>query len=230
MSGLAPDVLKGLYHLPKDRDLLPSESEDSFLQPLGYTIYRTCYLAESDEPWEVLQRELSQTFHNAICKADDSPEVVSKLLSLVKLDFRSDPNLLNDLDIDQVREIYTSGNDDSPPPLNKDKAWRRVFLLADEEVLLGEHDQLIKYDAHIKCVQADYEAPDPTVKRREPIRYFGWMKMRTGSLWELCEELTMRDLSEIAPGTIGGAHLVICKFVTRGSGCCADGRVIGEGQ
>jgi hypothetical protein len=43
MSDLASSVLNDLYHFPEDRGLLPSESEDSFLQLLGYTIYRTCY-------------------------------------------------------------------------------------------------------------------------------------------------------------------------------------------
>jgi hypothetical protein len=78
MSGLASSVLNDLYHLPKDRDLLPSESEDSFLQPLGYTIYRTCYTPQSDEPWEALKRELSQKFHDAIANADSSSDLVQK--------------------------------------------------------------------------------------------------------------------------------------------------------
>ncbi|KAH3966156.1 hypothetical protein HBH98_095940 [Parastagonospora nodorum] len=154
MSGLASSVLSDLYHLPKDRDLLPSEPEDSFLQPLSYTIYRTCYTPQSDEAWEALKRELSQTFHYAIAKSDSSSEIVQKLLSL------------------------SAGGE----PPNKHKAWRRIFLLADEEVLVGEPDQPIKYDAHIKYVQSDFDTPNLTVKRREPIRFFGWMKMRTWSL------------------------------------------------
>jgi len=95
MSGLAQDILNDLYHLPKDRALPPSEPRDPYLQPLGYTIYRTRYHPSSNAPWSHLQHSLSQEFHNAISTADPSPALVSKLLSLVLLDFRSDPELLH---------------------------------------------------------------------------------------------------------------------------------------
>jgi hypothetical protein len=62
-------------------------------------------------------------------------------------------------------------------------------------------------------VQADFDTPNLTLKRREPIRYFGWMKMRLWSLYGLCEELAMFQLAEIAPWTTGGARLVICEYV-----------------
>jgi hypothetical protein len=221
------EVLKDLLHLPRDRDLRDDEDEADFYLPLGYTVYRTCYTLGSDEKWQRMKQDITKTFRDAITRKDEddeSDEYVERLLSLVQLDFRSDPHLLNGLDMDQVRHIFM--NSIGGEPLNKKQGWRRIFLLADGEVLTAD-------DGYIKCIQGDFVAPDPVPPKnsRMPQRYFGWFKMTTRSLSELWESTSMFELSSIAPQTIGGAHLVVCKWLDgKGLEMSTDDCLVGDGM
>ena len=89
--------------------------------------------------------------------------------------------------------------------MNADLQSHRVFLVADDEVL-SDVDTFV-----VKLVEADYEAADHISRapRRFPQRCFGWMLMKAGQTVELWKELENRDLSELAPETIGGSHLVV---------------------
>jgi hypothetical protein len=105
--------------------------------------------------------------------------------------------------MDQLRLLYRNG--DGGAPMNVDLRSHRVFLVADDEVLSDANAFMVK------CVEADYEAADNVSRdpRRVPQRYFGWMPMRAGQVVELWKDLEDRDLSELAPPTIGASHLVV---------------------
>jgi hypothetical protein len=133
---------------------------------------------------------------------EDDP-VFQKLWSLFRLDARSDP-ALSGLSVDQLRLLYNNHNED-PPPMNTDYKLHRIFLVADHETF-GD----VEPDT-IKGVDADYRAEDyvPKHNRNGGQRYFGWMPMRAGSVANLWERLSYRELDRIAPPTIGGSHLVV---------------------
>jgi hypothetical protein len=125
-----------------------------------------------------------------------------QLWSLFHLDARSDPALAG-LDMDQLRQLYNSG--EGGQPMNADYNLHRIFLFADDKVLSDPTASIIK------CVDADYRAEDyvPRNKRMGGQRYFGWMRMRAGSVAELWVCLDLFEMSTIAPLTIGGSHLVV---------------------
>jgi hypothetical protein len=89
--------------------------------------------------------------------------------------------------------------------MNLDLRSHCVSLVADDEIL-SDADAFM-----IKCVEADCEATGHVSRdsRRVPQRYFGWMPMRVAQVIELWEDLEDRDMSELAPPTIGGRHFVV---------------------
>ena len=105
--------------------------------------------------------------------------------------------------MDQLRQLYNSG--EGSQPMNADYHLHRIFLFADDEVLSGPAASIVK------CVDADYRAEDhiPRNKRMGGQNYFGWMRMRAGSVAELWIHLNLFVMSKIASPTIGGGHLVI---------------------
>ena len=63
----------------------------------------------------------------------------------------------------------------------------------------------------VKCVDVDYRAEDH-IPRNPGLggqRYYGWMPMKAGCVADFWVELGLAEMSEIAPPTIGGNHLVI---------------------
>ena len=87
---------------------------------------------------------------------------------------------------------------------------RRVFLLADEDVLT---DQLLGW---LKCVDLGYQETvyDPQWDSRGMRqRYVGWMKMTTSSVLGLWNELLYHGLECIAAPTVGGEVLEIWESV-----------------
>jgi hypothetical protein len=105
--------------------------------------------------------------------------------------------------MDQLRQLYNSG--EGGQPMNADYNLHRIFLFADDEVLSDPTASIVK------CVDADYRAEDyiPRNKRMGGQRYFGWMRMRAGSVAELWVCLDLFEMSTIAPLTIGGSHLAV---------------------
>jgi hypothetical protein len=171
----------------------------------GFTIYRTGYGPLSDQQWQRLLQTIQTRAYEGALSATESTEDNSgflQLWSLFRLDARSDPALAG-LDMDQLRQLYNSG--EGGQPMNADYNLHRIFLFADDEVLSDPTASIVK------CVDADYRAEDyiPRNKRMGGQRYFGWMRMRAGSVAELWVCLDLFEMSTIAPLTIGGSHLAV---------------------
>jgi hypothetical protein len=184
---------------------LPSDWEFVGYRNWGFTIYRTGYGPSSDQQWQQLLQTIQTSAHKEALSVTESTEEdpgFQELWSLFRLDARSDPALAG-LDMDQLRQLYNSG--EGGQPMNADYKLHRIFLFADDEVLSDPAGSIVK------CVDADYRAEDhisrnPRVGRQ---RYFGWMPMKAGSVAEFWSRLDLDDMSEIAPQTIGGSHLII---------------------
>ncbi|KAI4948995.1 hypothetical protein J4E91_005457 [Alternaria rosae] len=171
----------------------------------GFTMYRTGYGPSSDQQWQRLLQTIQTNAHEGALDAtgteEDDPGF-QQLWSLFRLDARSDPALAG-LDMNQLRELYNSG--EGAQPMNTDYKLHRIFLFADDEVLSDPTASIIK------AVDADYR-PEDYVSRNPRVgrqRYFGWMPMKAGSVAELWSRLNIWDMSRIAPPTIGGSHLVV---------------------
>jgi hypothetical protein len=169
----------------------------------GFTIYRTGF--GSDQQWQrllqTIQTRAYEEAQSATETTEDDPSF-QKLWSLFRLDARSDPTLAG-LDIDQLRQLYNSG--EGGQPMNADYKLHRIFLFADDEVLSDTDTSIVK------CVDAGYRAEDyiPQNTRMGGQRYFGWMRMMAGSVVDLWDQLAIFEMSTIAPPTIGGNPLVV---------------------
>ncbi|KAF6837665.1 hypothetical protein CMUS01_04935 [Colletotrichum musicola] len=178
----------------------------------GFTIYRTAYGPSTDAQWRTLLDKIRAQVDSEIeCYDADEEEVVAKLKSLFVLDARSDAALLADKTMAEVREVHkrsSSSNDDGPND--------RAFLLADAEVLEG-----VDRDPYfwVKCVEADFteeELAEAVLvasggRGRAGFAagpWFGWMKMTTRSVVDLCAEMPFRDLASIAPGAMTAGEVV----------------------
>ncbi|RYP26771.1 hypothetical protein DL767_007903 [Monosporascus sp. MG133] len=202
--------------LPPNTLFPPGTDFDPVFRPWGITIYRTAYgdtpdsSAESDGNWQALLDDIQTPLRDELLKRgdpskggqdDETVYAARKLLSLFRLDARSDPQVLSNADMDQLREIYNAGAAGGEP-MNAHGELRqcRIFLVADEETLASiaqaqqggqqpaEEEQCEK--VFVKCVDADYRpedhGPPPWRTRvRAPQTYFGWMKMATRSLLRL---------------------------------------------
>ncbi|KAH7070688.1 hypothetical protein BKA63DRAFT_420254 [Paraphoma chrysanthemicola] len=177
----------------------------------GYTIYRTGYKPSSDQQWERLLLKIqTQAYENAlrVTGATENDPNFQQIWSLFRLDARSDPALAG-LDMYQLRLLYRK-SEEGVAPMNADLRSHRFFRVADDQVL-SDTDIFI-----VKCVAADFETVDNVSRdpQRVPQRYFGWMLMRAGQIVELWKDLEDRDLSELAPPTIGGSHLVVWENIS----------------
>jgi hypothetical protein len=188
-------------------------SDDDFAgrRHWGFTIYRTGYGPSSDQQWQRLLETIKAGAHEGAFEAiesekedpEDDPEF-QELWSLFRLDARSDPALAG-LDMDQLRQLYNSSSGEGSQPMNTDFKLHRIFLLADDEVLSDPAASIVK------CVDVDYRAEDH-IPRNPGLggqRYYGWMPMKAGCVADFWVELGLAEMSEIAPPTIGGNHLVI---------------------
>jgi hypothetical protein len=187
----------------------------------GFTIYRTGYGPSSDQQWqrllETIQAGAYEGAFDAIESEEEDPKrdaEFQELWSLFRLDARSDPALAG-LDMDQLRQLYNSG--EGGQPMNSDFNLHRIFLLADEQVLSDPAASCLYAPPKpmnfpvVKCVDVDYRAEDhiPRDTRVGGQRYFGWMRMKAASVADFWVRLGMREMSELAPPTIGGSHLVV---------------------
>lgn len=172
----------------------------------GFTIYRTAYSSSSEEQWLSLKEKIYRHIRRDIESLKEKDDAhVGPILGLLRLDFRSDAALLDNAGMDQLRHVYKEAT--GGVPMNADEPNYRVFLFVDEESMASITDK----EPWIKCVQVDYDAAQyvPRNRRVGGQRYYGWMKMNASSVFGLWEQLTDRDLYEIAPPTIGGFHLVV---------------------
>lgn len=171
----------------------------------GFTVYRTGYGPSSGQQWQRLLQTIQASAHKKaleVTQATEDNPYFQQLWSLFRLDPRSDPSLAG-LDMDELRQLYNCGEDGEP--MNADYKLHRIFLYADDEVLSDPTASIVK------CVDADYRAEDhiPRHTRMGGQRYFGWMRMAAGSVTDLWAHLDLAVMSEIAPPTIGGSHLVV---------------------
>ena len=188
--------------------LIPSDDDYAGHRHWGFTIYRTGYGPgpSSDQQWqrllELIQTSAHEEAFDAIESEEEDPKddpEFQKLWSLFRLDARSDPALAG-LDMDQLRQLYNSG--EGGQPMNADFKSHRIFLFADDEVLSG-------VDSIVKCVDANYRAEDYLPRHTRGQRYSGWMRMNARSIANFWIELGLHYMYDIAPPIIGGIQLVI---------------------
>jgi hypothetical protein len=196
-------LLESLRKLPHDEIISEAEFNNplSFLQPWGFTIYRTYYGPGSDRQWDELIQAVTNGTKNAVretATSTDDPAIIAKAEELFKLDTRSNPAVLDGLALEKVRQLYHDGT--GGQPMNTDRGPWRIFMLADTEVLANPDLGMIK------CVAADYDAAAcvPKNPRFGPQRYFGWLRMSSNHVVKLWFELEIYYLEQIVNHTAGG--------------------------
>jgi hypothetical protein len=97
----------------------------------------------------------------------DDP-VAQHIMNLFRLDVRSDPEMLENRNMDGLRVFYNESG--GGEPMNVNDTRRRHFLLVDYEVLASGFGR----GTWLKCVDADYVAENYVPKNnRVTQRYFG---------------------------------------------------------
>jgi hypothetical protein len=206
--------LEQLLFLPEDETFPAGTDLTPYYRPWGFTIYRTTYGGSSEEHWQSLLDFIRTAVTKEVTSdqgVDQADPTAQHIMSLFRLDARSDPEVLDGLGIEEIRKVYEQAI--GGEPMNANWKERRVFLLVDDEVI-EEHGFMTGKIGHkpwIKCVEPYYVDSDhiPRNSRVGPQRYFGFMKMRASSVAGLWSLLYTDWLSEIAPRTIGGAHLEV---------------------
>jgi hypothetical protein len=189
-----------LYRFPSNQ-VIEKEEIEQYSRPWGFTIYRTFYGPGSEEQWQKLLHTATVSAKGYLGRMKDvqeNPELTAKVLDQFSLDPRSDPTTLDGLTLEDVRQLYLDQR--GGQPLNVDRYQRRLFFLADDQVL---QDPDV---ARLKVAAADYDAVAavPTNLRFGPQRYFGWMTMPTTAVFDLWNELEHFDLEEIINHTSPG--------------------------
>ena len=203
LFALRPGHQEWLLAIRQGQDEPPpaAPAENETYRNWGFRVYRTYYGPSSDQKWEDIIQRMRESVKGALAMLDGVKDDAQILSELFHLDLRSDAATLDGLNLDQIRQIHQSSTD-----LDNTICHKEAFLVADQDVLEDDN-------TWIKCVEADYVAPNhvPFSPRHFGPRYFGWMKMTTGSVADLwfVLEILYRELSVFAPRTIGGMHLVI---------------------
>jgi hypothetical protein len=180
--------------LLKGPPIIKPGEEEQYRRPWGFTIYRTSYGPGSEEQWRKLLQKATDSAKCRLLGREDVekyPDATTKALNLFSLDPRSDPERLEGLSLNDVRELYLDGS--GGQPLNVDREQRRIFLLADDEVLQDPDLALLK------VVAADFGPGDalPRHGRVGPRYYFGWITMPTTAIYDLWVKLTLYYMEEI---------------------------------
>ncbi|KAK4074944.1 hypothetical protein Purlil1_12813 [Purpureocillium lilacinum] len=195
-------ILEGTLKFP---DGLVAETWEPYYTPWGFTIYRTAFGPSTDDQWKLLLDTItSEVIATISFYKDKEPTAADALISLFRLDPRSDASTQAGATIDQIRELYKNGS--GGMPMNAERL--RLFLLADDEVLEAASGG----KPWIKCVQADYDATKYVPKNNRVWgggrqTYFGWMKVTARSLLEFWDQLSVWTLERITPPTIDEAQL-----------------------
>lgn len=217
-------IYKSLTQIVEEKDVPLGKdiSECGFKEKWGFTIYRTTYGSESERYWEAIINDLQAQVPTSLSERVQSSRnhgegtrswvdpgepatEAQEILSLFRLDPRSDEKRLAGLTMQQTREnfLQETNNTQDLRPMNTFRPkmlGNHLLLLVDDEVISaaasGQGQQL-----WVKCVDADYKAEN-AVPRNPRVRqtYFGWMKMTTRSLVDFREHLeTFREFERIAP-------------------------------
>ncbi|KAH7068687.1 hypothetical protein FB567DRAFT_248471 [Paraphoma chrysanthemicola] len=200
MTETIEHFLKGLYRFPTNQ-AVEKEEVEQYLRPWGFTTYRTSYGPGSDEQWQKLLQKATASAKDRLKKQEgvkENPDATAKVLEQFSLDARSDPDTLEGLTLEDVRQLYLDGS--GGQPLHVDSSGKRLFLLADDQVL--QDPDL----ARLKVVAADYDsvAAVPKNSRVGPQRYFGWMTMPTTAIYHLWDALELFDFEQIINRTSPG--------------------------
>lgn len=203
MSGLEPSkILSELWQAPEDVTFY-GRDEKYFVQ-LGYTIYRTDYSSGTEALWLALITTLEDGIKEDVSSyfeefrgTEKEDKAIDKVMSLIRIDPRSDESMLADCTMDQLRTIYN--NHVGGKPLNTEDSLRRSFLVADETVF----EALRGGTSWVKAVEVDYDAIEHDLSRNPRLgmgqKYWGWMKLATDSLFFLWNDLVGNQFFEIAP-------------------------------
>lgn len=149
----------------------------------GFTIYRTYYGPQSDKYWNMLLGALKQQTRLAFGYYENNEDVeedvdqgdVQRLKDLFHLNTREDASLLDGLDVGGIRALCQSEGFDDKRAM-ADRHFDFV-LLADESVL----KDIARGEFIVKAI---------SLKWREGFSGWGWMRIPTGYLLQLWDELT----------------------------------------
>ncbi|KAH6868717.1 hypothetical protein BKA58DRAFT_317144, partial [Alternaria rosae] len=161
-----------------------------------FTKYRTYSGPGSDEQWDKLLQNITAGVKHRL-KAHggsiEDPAMITKAEELFKLDARSDPPVLDDLTLEEVRQLYH--DETGGQPLKKGKGLWQIFILVDADVLASPDLGMIK------CAAA---AGVPKNPRFGPQRYFWWLTMSSEHVLTLWFRLEMYFFEEMDNSTAGG--------------------------
>ncbi|KAJ6787467.1 hypothetical protein PWT90_10709 [Aphanocladium album] len=195
MLSSAVDVLERVHYPPEDAVVY--NIVDEYLQPLGFTLYRTDY-SFSDENWQAFLERVNTDFREDFARCfegeqqEDQEEIaaIEKLRNLLQLDVRSDSAFLNGRTMDELRTIFRESA--GGRPINAEKGSMQYVLLADAEVL----DAASRGEYWVKLVQINYDEDDyrPYIFQHPgPVEYPGWVMIATNSLLRTRVKLQRED-------------------------------------
>lgn len=181
----------------------------------GFAIYRTAYGATTDVPWQSLLEAIRTNVRTEVLGlrvprgghpphfSDEETQRCEEFLSLLKLDVKEDQSILEGVSMDRVREMI---KETDPRPTDDEPlggtltTLQGVFLYVDDEVLEAAQTPTGSRPPWVKMVELDYKPEQHKGNRRVgPQSYFGWMKLSTGSFFQLWQDLEGQDLWKFAP-------------------------------
>jgi hypothetical protein len=115
--------------LLKGPPIIKAGEEEQYRRPWGFTIYRTSYGSGSEEQWQKLLQKASDSARNRLLKqegVEENPDATTKALDLFSLDPRSDPERLEGLSLEAVRQLYLDRS--GGQPLNVDREQRHFLV------------------------------------------------------------------------------------------------------
>ncbi|KAL6915552.1 hypothetical protein FSHL1_007001 [Fusarium sambucinum] len=164
----------------------------------GFTIYRTYYGPESDEPWNTLLRVLTQQTRLALGYHGNRQDetLYSSQIEIMKRLFRlfprEDPDLLTGLDIAGIRKLCLEEGEQAESEKNMAGTRLNFVLVADKGILKNIANDIFV----VKTVGYDW---DPIQHRGvvgcdwDHRGSWGWMRLATGDLLELWEMILEAD-------------------------------------
>ncbi|KAJ5057730.1 hypothetical protein J3E74DRAFT_430759 [Bipolaris maydis] len=153
MGSRIKSLLKSLRKVLEGKIISQAEFNNSlgFLQPRGFTIYRTYYGPGSDQQWDELIQAITIGAKDAIrekTKFTDDPAMIAKVEELFKQDTRSDPTVLEGLTLEEVRQLHHKGT--GGQPINIDRDLWRIFILGDTECVVADYDAAMSLNYVLK--------------------------------------------------------------------------------
>jgi hypothetical protein len=186
-------------------------------QTWGFAIYRTTYDVTTDAPWQSLLKAIRTNVRTEVLGlrvprggnpphfSDEETQKCEEFLSLFKLDVKEDQSTLKGVSMHRVRQIIKESD---PRPTDEEllggtlTTLQGVFLYVDDEVLEAARTSSGSRPPWVKMVELDYKPEQHNGNRRVgPRSYFGWMKLSSGSFFQLWQDLEGQHLWKLAPRT-----------------------------